>query len=189
MRTLLVIILGILFGAIVAVYRITHPTEGTITITNGVWKANKEMNIGEDRLLTAQIALGATFALQPSEVLYMVADKDSKGETLNSASTYVIKGNKEWLKARYWSITLYGADHMLIPNDAKKYSFNMDNLEFQPDGSFEIIVSPDRHDGNWLPSGDEERMLFLLRLYHPDKSVYKNISNIELPNITAVESH
>lgn len=189
MRTFLVILLAIVFGSAVAIYRTTHPSEGTITVANGVWLANKEMNMGEDKLLTAQIALGATFAIQPSEVIYMIAMADNKGNTLNSGQDYVIKGKKEWLRARYWSITLYGGDHFLIPNEIDKFSFNVANTQFEQDGSFKIHVSPTEKAGNWLPSGQEEKMFFLLRMYHPDKSVYKNIEQIELPDIIPVEAN
>ena len=188
MKNFLLILLGLLLGFAVAVYRITHPSEGSVTVQNGVWQANKKMNLGEDKLLTAQIALGATFALQPSEVIYMVVNKDADGKVLHSGEDYVIKGNKSQLKSRYWSITLYGEDHMLVANEADRFSYNMTNTDFDENGNFEIHISSDKKTPNWLPSGEEESFLLLLRMYHPHASVYENVEEIELPKIVKLEN-
>lgn len=187
MKYFLSILAGLAFGGAVAVYMITHPTEQSISITNGIWKANKEMDLDGDRLLTAQISLGATFALKPSEVIYMVADKDQKGMHFTPINDYVIKGNKNMLKARYWSITLYAGDHFLADNEIGRYGFNGNSVQYNEDGSFEIYVSQNEQPINWLPSGDDDRIFFVLRMYHPDKSIYENMDSISLPSIASIE--
>lgn len=187
MKVFLSIITGLAFGAVVAVYIITHPSEQSISITNGIWKANKEMNLDESRLLTAQISLGATFALKPSEVIYMVADKDESGQNFSPKQDYIISGNKNMLKARYWSVTLYAGDHLLADNEINRYGFNGNSITYKKDGSFEIHVSQTEKPQNWLPSGDDDRIFFILRMYHPDKSIYENIDKVSLPQISRVE--
>jgi hypothetical protein len=174
-------------GGGVAVYRITHPDESIATIVNGTWMAHRTMDLGKDKLFTAQIAVATLYALNPSEVIYMVADKDADGNKLNAANEYVISGNRNHLNARYWSITLYADDYFLIPNDMKKYSFNKFNTACDDAGNFKIAVSKNNQSENWLPLNGEGQLYFLLRLYHADKTLYENLETIELPEIEKVK--
>lgn len=45
-----------------------------------------------------------------------------------------------------------------------------EDLQVQPDDSFEIILSCDRHDGNWLPMVPETRMLIVRQTFHDRKT-------------------
>jgi hypothetical protein len=174
-------------GSSVAVYRIIHPDESSASILNGSWMAYKNMDMGEDKLFTAQIAVATLYALKSSEVLYMVAAKDADGNPLNAEHEYVISGNANNLNARYWSITLYADDYFLIPNETKKYAFNKFNTSCDADGNFKIMVSKNKQSGNWLPSKKEGQLYLLLRMYHADKTVYENLETLALPKIEKIK--
>lgn len=187
MKTLLCIFLGIVMGVGAAVYRITHWSEEDATISNGAWRANRKMEIGKDRLLTARIATAATFALDPSEAVYMISERDSDGHPFDAAYDYVIKGNRNQLNARYWSITMYAPDYFLVKNEIDRFSFNKMNTSFAEDGSFRIVLSPENRSGDWLPTVQQGNFYLLLRLYHPEPSFFEHLDNVALPTITRVE--
>lgn len=181
---ILLILLGIVLGSVIAIYRITHWDGKDATIKNGCWRGTNLAHVGKNQLLTARIAVSTLYALNPSEVLYLIAKTDSDGEELNSKNDYVIKGTS--LDARYWSITLYGEDYFLVPNEVNKFGYCMNNISYENDSSYVINISSQRKERNWLPCAKEENFYLTLRLYHPDESVYKNIEKIQLPTIEKV---
>lgn len=187
MRIFLAVFLGLCIGSGVAVYRISHWSDADATIVNGAWNANRHMEMGKNRLLTARIATAATFALDPSEAVYMVAEGDTKERRFDAAYDYIIEGKSEWLNARYWSITMYAPDFFLVPNDVDRFSFNMMNATVADDGSFRIVISPHQREGDWLPSVQEGGFYLLLRLYHPEPAFFEHLDSVPLPVITRVE--
>jgi len=178
---ILLILAGLLTGWGIARYRITHWTGKDATIQNGCWKGQNLAEVGKNQLLTARIAVATLYALNPSEVIYLVAKEDSKGEELNSENEYVIKGIP--LDARYWSITLYGEDYFLVPNEANKFSYNMNNVKYESDSSFVINISSLKKEHNWLPGGKSGKFCLTIRMYHPQEHVYKDIESVQLPVI------
>lgn len=186
-RTLLLVILGFSIGCGVAVYRIAHWTDEDATIRNGAWNANRKMEMGRDRLLTARIATAATFALDPSEAVYMVAEGDTERRKFDAAYDYIIEGDSRWLNARYWSITMYAPDFFLVPNEAQRFSFNVMNTTFDEQGGFRIHISSKKQEGDWLPSVSNGHFYLLLRLYHPEPAFFGHLNEVPLPTITRVE--
>lgn len=182
---ILLIIIGLLSGWSVAYYRIHHWTGKDATIVNGPWQGNNLAEVGKNHLLTARIAVATLYALNPSEVIYLVAQQDSKGEELNAENDYIIKGIP--LDARYWSITLYGEDFFLVPNEADKFSYNLDNVKYETDSSFIINISSLKKEHNWLPSGKSGRFYLTIRMYHPQEHIYKDIESVQLPIIEKVK--
>jgi hypothetical protein len=82
--------------------------------------------------------------------------------------------------ARYWSITLYGEDFLLVPNEAKRYAFNMEDVAYYEDGTFRFLISNREQEGDWLSSGRGERFDLLLRMYNPEPHVYSNLDSVSL---------
>jgi len=154
------------------------------TVRNGQWATNLTAGSSEAGLYArATIALHGLLALAKSETVYYACLGDDKGQQLSSSCDYRIEGRG--LDARWWSITLYGQDDFLIPNEQKRYSFNTNTVELNPDGSYLIYLSRTPKEGNWLPSGDKDQKVVLtLRLYNPGQTVYDNPGGIELPHIT-----
>ena len=177
---------AVLFFALVlglgsALLVVTSPPK-KLTLDNGPWLTNLAVGSAQSGLyMKAGVALYGLFALNNSETIYFVAKKDGAGKTLRSNCDYRIEGRD--LQARWWSITLYGADTFLIPNNENRFSYNGGNVLREPDGSFIIHVSSQPKQGNWLPSGDSGRLYLNLRLYNPDKPVYEHPEAIALPQI------
>jgi len=132
--------------------------------------------------LRAVIARVGLFALNKTETIYYNADRDDEGRGLRSGCDYRIEGQE--VPARWWSITLYGADNFLVANPQHRYSYNMKNVAREPDGSYKIFVSRSAHAGNWIPSGEAEQALALsLRCYNPEAVLYEKPEAVELPRI------
>ena len=182
---IILIALSFISGICIAMYRVTHWTGADAVIKNGAWMGQNLNDVGDDRLLTARIAVAALFALRSEEVIYLVANADDEGKPLDAQHEYVIKGTP--MDARYWSITLYGEDYFLVPNEANRFSFNMMNLHYEKDSSFVIKISADADDGNWLPAGEKGNFYLALRLYHPQKDLVENIETVKLPVIQRVK--
>ncbi len=183
-RLIFLAFFGLLTGISVAIFRITHWTGGNAIIKNGPWRGHDLSEVGKDNLLTARIAVAALFALRPDESLYLIAREDDEGMPLSSNDDYIITGIP--LASRYWSITIYGEDYFLIPNEEGRFNFNMSNLKYESDSSFAIQVSSGRKPGNWLPSGLEGKFYLALRLYHPEKELRENIGTVQLPSIKKI---
>jgi len=171
------LILGI--GSALWMIRITSQTAW---LQNGAWRVN--LAVGSEELgiySRAAVAFGGLFAMQKSEAIYFSASADEEGRPLSSNCEYRIEGTD--LNSRWWSITLYGSDYFLIPNNQNQYSYNGGNLIREPDGSYRIWISNSARTGNWIPSGNEEQLHLTLRLYNPMPSVYEQPDRIGLPRI------
>lgn len=172
--------------------------DNDLMIKNGCWQVNPKMDLKQNDKQRAHIAVKGLFALRESEVLYFIASEDSNGERLTSQNNYELVGTQP--NARYWSYTMYGKDYFLIPNENKIYSFNLDNLNYiSPDPldpeiagnaqmAYSIVISSDKQDGNWLPSGDEDQFHILLRMYNPAPEVYNNLEGVILPTIKKIKN-
>jgi hypothetical protein len=148
--------------------------------------------------LTTQITLFALFALPSQEAIYLFATDDADGKKLNGNSDYTIEGNIHDIKTVYWSITAYGNDQFLIPNEANRYSFNANNLITDSLGNYKIIISSVRKPGNWLPVKKETKFKFwwpfnkpatfrlVLRLYQGQKDFIAHLDNAHLPVIKKI---
>jgi hypothetical protein len=129
--------------------------------------------------LRAAAALRATLALSRQEAIYFRATTDTDGNPLEAHCTYLVHGPD--LPARWWSITLYGTDHYLIPTPEKRYSYASPNIARDPDGTFTIHLSPSKQPGNWLDTADGDHLVLLTRLYQPKAA---DPAQIPLPTIT-----
>ena len=168
------------YSTAVAAYESMY-TRGTLR--NGQWATNLAIGSSEASIYTrANVALHGLLALAKSEAVYYQCTGDDKGESLRSNCDYRIEGRG--LDTRWWSLTLYGQDDFLIPNEQKRYSFNTNTVKLNTDGTFVIYLSRLPREGNWLPSAEKDQEVSLtLRLYNPGQSVYDNPGGIELPRI------
>lgn len=148
----------------------------------GSWYHNPLVgSIAAGDYLRAQIARIGLLALNRSEAIYFLATWDDEGNKLRCDCTYRIEGRD--IESRWWSITAYGDDLFLMPNEQNRYSYNMTNLARKADSSFTIYLSRSPKNGNWIPTGSGETFDLILRLYNPAPKVINNLSKIELPRI------
>ncbi len=154
-------------------------------VSNGPWRTSFVTGSSDADLHTrARVAVGGLLALAPSETVYWNADTDADGQALDARCDYRVDGDE--LAARWWSITAYGADHFLIPNDAGRFSFSQTTLARAPGGPWAIVVSSEPNAGNWLPSGRAGAsgpFALTLRLYNPQPAVYEEPRAVALPRI------
>ena len=75
----------------------------------------------------------------------------------------------------------------MIPNEQNRYSYTNKNIEYDEDGNFTIFLSSTPKTGNWLPTGNQNKIILMLRMYNPASSVCENLDTIELPHIATEE--
>ena len=151
-------------------------------VANGPWRTSFVTGSTDADMYTrARVAVGGLLALAPSETVYWTAERDADGKPLDARCDYRVEG--EELPARWWSVTLYGADQFLVPNDAGRFSFSQTTLAREPGGPWQIDVSGQPRSGNWLPSGAAGTFSLTLRLYNPKPEVYEQPAQLALPRI------
>ena len=183
---LAILVISILIGGGVAIYEIrTWKNSSQVSIAH--WQTiGKDKDVNSDELLSiAQIAVYATYPLTKKEVIYLNTSVDSEGNPIDVASDYVIEGKK--FDARYWSITAYDQDGFLIQNKINNYSFNFENIAYNPDGnSFKIHLSAKDKESNWLPITNAKNVSLVIRLYQPSNWLRENLNEETLPIIKKV---
>lgn len=154
-------------------------------VRNGPWVSSLDAGATDaDPYTRAAIALVATFALNRSETIYFSAFEDDDGASLQTSCDYVLEGGE--LAARWWSLTVYAGDGYLVPNELGRYSYTMRTLQRDSDGRYQIHLSPDPHEGNWLPTGQSDSFSVALRLYNPEPELAAHPEQAALPSLRRV---
>lgn len=176
------VLLGIAIGYFSADFAIRGVGLGG-QIKVGPWNTNLANGSKDADMYTrARVARYGLLALDKKETIYYTAGTDDAGDKLSGSCTYVVEGKD--LAARWWSVTAYGPDSYLIPNDAGIYSFAKTTVKREADGHYIVRVSPDRQEGNWVPVKAGESFDLTARFYNPEASVYAAPAAAELPHIT-----
>jgi len=153
------------------------PTQVSI----GPWLMSRGRAIVDDRLTVARAAAVAPFMVDPAEVLYIGALRDSDGNLLKSSLAYTVCGRP--LDARFWSIAAYDEHLELFPNPAQRFSYNYQNTVLDPNGGFCVHVGPESRAGNWIPTQPGKQLNIQIRLYQPSPALRANLSTAVLPEI------
>jgi hypothetical protein len=182
-KRLLFVFLAFLLALGVAFLRIKDTDNSTAFFKNGVWQGTTNLPLGKDPLITTQVALFALFALPSEEAVYLFARKDNLGNKLDGTKDYTITGNIHQLQANYWSITAYGKDLYLIPNEANRFGFSKSTIVTDSAGNFTIQISATAKEGNWLPAPAASPFGLLLRIYQGEKGFMEKLSSTPLPEL------
>ena len=179
---LLTVLLALVVGVGSTVWILKRHAEAN-WLANGNWVVNTNAGSEADGLYSkAVIAMGGLLALNPSETLYFVTSYDDQGRKLNAKCTYRVDGVDP--DTRWWSMTVYGGDFMLIDNPEGVYSADHNSVQRAADGSWSVTLAPEKTQGDWVPTGTADQQLYLLmRMYHPGKSVYDDPSKARLPRV------
>jgi hypothetical protein len=180
-RSLFILLISLLLGVGIGVYRIASIRSSAAFKTYGSWRGTTDLPLNRDNLVTTQVTIFALFALPSEEAVYLFAADDNEGKRLNGSNNYEIKGNINDIKAEYWSITAYASDLYLIPNEANRYSFNRDNLQTDNAGNFTIHLSAAKSEGNWLPLKTGGKFQLVLRIYKGEKEFMEGLGKANLP--------
>ena len=133
--------------------------------------------------LRARIAVHGLLALSREETVYYTALADSDGATFDGNCTYRLEGRDP--PTRWWSLTAYGADDFLIPNDSDRYSVSMNSVVRNEDGGFAVTLSRTNAHGNWIPV-IPGRFNLTIRLYNPQAEVISDPAQVPLPTVKKV---
>lgn len=151
-------------------------------VENGPWRSNLTAGSSEaDPTVRLVVALYGLLALNRSETIYFTATEDSTGAPFDGRCSYWIEGRDP--DARWWSITTYGRDMFLIPNDANRYSVSQSSVARNMDGSFKARASLMPDTVNGIPTS-KDGFVLMLRLYNPGKGVQDHPETTPLPKIT-----
>lgn len=174
---------GVAAGALVARQRLrltggNNPDELHV----GAWTINTLAGSKAANALTrARIAISGILALDRKETVYYFCHQDDTGAPLDPDGDWEISGQP--FDCRWWSFTLYDEDHFLIDNPARRYSVHSDNVVFNADGSYRIVVSRNQHGANWLSAGNAKKLSLTLRLYNPSDAVLNNLGGVKMPTV------
>lgn len=134
------------------------------TVRAGPWTgAPKSGTLDINPYALATLAHSGELPLGIAEGLSFTARTDSSGAVLQPDCDYDVSGSVP--PTRYWTLTLLTPRGFLIDNPAKRFGFTSAEIVRSGDGSFDIIVARQARPGNWLPLGDAQPFVLMLRLY------------------------
>lgn len=176
------VILGACVGALSAAFAVKR-IAASFQIRNGPWVTTVTAgSSGADIYTRAAIARVGLLAMTSAESIYMLADTDSSEEQLRSNCDYEIAGTS--LDGYWWSITVYGEDNFLIPNEIQRFSRGKTNIKRDASGRFQIRLASEGSGAGWLPSGDRPQTISLiLRVYEPPEDLRRRFEQAVLPRI------
>ena len=176
------LVVAALVTGVLSVKPVIGLTMDRLAIQAGAWRTNVATGSAEaNPYERAAVAVAGLYALSREETLYYTAFTDSDGRALDGRCEYRLAGRP--LPSRWWSLTLYGADHYLVANPANVFSRHANNLEFDADGSFIVPVSAQPQARNWLPAPAQGAFSITARLYNPDPAVFADLVAVPLPTI------
>lgn len=182
-HSLIILLISLILGLGIGVYRIASIKSSPVFKTYSSWRGTTDLPLDRDDLVTTQVTIFALFALPSQEAVYLFAADDNTGNRLNGDNSYLLSGNINDIKAEYWSITAYGPDQYLIPNDENRYSFNRNNLQTDSAGNYAMHLSAGKTDGNWLPLKRGLGFRLVLRIYYGQKEFIDGLDKAKLPVI------
>jgi hypothetical protein len=180
LKILTMVVIGIALG-LAATW--ATAIRGTMSggVSDGPWSTSLDTGSRESGpYLRARIAVHGLLALSREETVYYSALRDSDGADLDGNCSYRLEGRDP--PTRWWSITAYGSDDFLIPNDANLYSVSKNSVARNADGSFAVTLSQARAEGNWIPV-KPGRFNLTIRLYNPGAEVIADPAHVALPTI------
>jgi hypothetical protein len=130
----------------------------------GAWTAYPRAGTpGIDPYARAAIARNGELPVGLGDGIAFTASTDDGGRSLDGRCNVVVRGITP--PARYFTLTLYTPSGQLVDNSLDRHGFTSQELLREPNGDFEIVVSPGARSGNWLPNGGIERYVLMMRFY------------------------
>lgn len=152
-------------------------------VHNGPWRTSASTgSVSANPWERATVALAGLYALTPQEAVYFTAFRDSHDEPLRGGACYRVQGQPP--PSRWWSLTVYGEDHYLVPNAQNLYARHASNLPAQADGGFVIDLAARPSAERGLPIPQDGPFSLTLRVYNPAPAVLAQLATVPLPTIT-----
>ena len=154
------------------------------TVEVGAWKTNLLAGSQDADIYTrAIVAFNGLLALDRSETMYFIANRDETGAPLHSRCTYRVEGRTP--QARWWSITAYADDLFLFDAPQGRFSLNGTTARLDGQGSFALTTGPKEQAGtHWLPTPGDRGLVLTLRLYNPEQALQAAPGSLVAPRIT-----
>ena len=184
-KSLLAATIGVVLG-LTATWFAVERGHGFGAVSSGPWTSwPKTGSRGADPYARAIIARTGEAPLGLAEGLSFTARADETGTALNPACDYVVTDPIP--SARYWTITAMTPRGALIQNAADRFGLTSAEIVRDMRGRFEITVSRQARPGNWLPLGETQEFVLVLRLYEtPLSSASSSIGTTPMPQIKRV---
>jgi hypothetical protein len=180
-RYLLCAVAGIAAGSGAAIWTVSAGGFGS-QAQIGPWRTGTNFGSKEaDAFTRAVVARNGLLALPAREARYYTAASDDEGQPLEGRCRYRISGGEAG--GAWWSLTLYGGDNFLVPNDANIWSVGSAAMAPAERNAWTILAAPDRQPGRWLPTGGAENFDLTLRVYLPSDGGGSNLARERLPRI------
>ena len=162
-------------------------------VSNGPWSTRLDLARPDTpthiRAAVARIGLGAN---QAEEAMYWNAYRDNAGQPLQGHRTYQVILPPQIPVDGFWSLTVYGPDHFLIPNSHNRYAIT-DRQIPATDTTVTVWLGPHAPDGvstdspYWIPTtGRDDNLILLFRAYQPHPIMLNRASTVPLPRIVAL---
>lgn len=129
----------------------------------------------------ARLARHGELPLGAGEGLVLYATGDGNGRALRGSCTYFVDGQTP--PARLWTLGLEGSAGAPLPGGATITAIGSDAIVRRADGSFQVVVSPKPHPGNWLSSNSGGQIRIVIRLYDTTARTLTELSDISMPDI------
>lgn len=180
-RYLLCAVAGIAAGSAAAVWAVGSGGFGS-QARIGPWRTGTDFGSKEAGAYTrAVVARNGLLALPAREARYYTAASDDEGRPLDGKCRYRVTGGEAG--GAWWSLTLYGADNFLVPNEAGIWSVGSAAMAPAERKAWTILAAPDRQPGHWLPTGGVGKFDLTLRVYLPGDGGRSNLPRARLPRI------
>lgn len=162
-RVLAVCVGGSLIGLFLTYLAIEHGM-GFGIVEVGPWTYRPRIGTTEiDPYARAMLARTGELPLGAAEGVTFIARADSSGAPFDPGCDYVVTGSIP--RARYWTLSLQSPEGELVANTARRYGFTSAEILREAGGGFAIVVAPRARAGNWLPIGNDDWFVLVLRLY------------------------
>lgn len=182
-RYAVAVLLGLTLGLGSAV-AVTGGLMGGGALTAGRWST--DLTVGAPAAtpwVRARIARVGLLALNRDETLYFDRATDEDGRALDARCSYRVEGGP--LPARWWSVTIYGADQMLPRNDDGAASIDATRLAAA--GAWTATVAAARPStGAWISARGAGAFTLTLRLYNPARMAAAQLGRLALPAVRRV---
>ena len=151
-------------------------------ISMGPWQAWPNAGTADvDPYSRARLARTGEIPLGLGEGLMLLARTDDAGAPLTSACQYTIAGQTP--PARIWTLAVEDAEGRAVVQGDQVAAIASDVLLREPDGSFEIALSPVPQGGNWIPTGNAPQFRIVVRLYDTTVRVVTALTTVSMPRI------
>ncbi len=173
-------------GGILSALSALNASVGFGAIRLGVWSAFPQAQTDTaDPYAKSHRAKAGRLLYGSAEGLTFTAAHDESGRQLIGTCSYRLSGRTP--TARFW--TLYAADAAGRPLSTRAElpgSHNSQSILRKRDGSFEIVISPTAHAGNWLALPDAGRFSLVLTLLDTPAAGSSGLIGLEMPKVETI---